>query len=66
MPKVNLPRTVHVGGKVFFKGEAFVTDAEQVSIEAEIKRLDEIDAQAAEASEEEEEKPKRAKTKTDK
>jgi hypothetical protein len=66
MAEINLERTVHVGGKVFFKGKAFVTDAEKQMIDAEIERLNEIDAQAAEDSEEAEEKPKKSKTKTDK
>jgi len=61
MPQIDLDRTVHVGGKVFFKGKAFVTDAEKVMIDAEIERLNEIDAQAAEAAETDEEKPKKSK-----
>lgn len=66
MPKVNLSRTVHVGGKVFFKGEAFVSDAEKTAIDAEIERLEQIDAEAADAAETDEEKPKKSKTKTGK
>ncbi|MET0754054.1 MAG: hypothetical protein ABWZ66_11800 [Pyrinomonadaceae bacterium] len=69
MPKINLKRTVHVGGKVFFKGDAFVTDAEEVMIQAEIERLEEIEAQAAEAAEDAEENieaPKKSNRKSDK
>jgi hypothetical protein len=66
MPKVNLPRTVHVGGKVFFKGDAFVTDAEKIQIDTEIQRLEEIEAEAAEHSEDDSDKPKKGSKKSDK
>lgn len=64
MPKVTLDRTIHAGGKVFFKGDAFVTDAEKVLIEAEIKRLEEIEAELE--SSEQGEAPKKGRAKSDK
>ena len=63
MPKVNLDRTVHAGGKVFFKGEAFVSDQDKALIDAEIERLNQIDA---EAEGEESQAPKKTTKRSDK
>lgn len=63
MPKVDLERTIHAGGKVFFKGAAFVSDADKALIDAELERLKEIEA---EQPEEQTETPKKTKTKTEK
>jgi len=60
MPKMDLDRTIHAGGKVFFKGTAFVSDADKLLIDAEIERLEK---QESEQPEEESETPKK-KTKT--
>lgn len=43
MKEIKLEKTIHAGGKVFFPGKAFVTDAEAVLIENELKRLGETD-----------------------
>jgi len=63
MPKINLDRTVHAGGKVFFKGEAVVSDQDKELIDAELERLRQIEA---ESEGEGDEAPKKGKAKTEK
>jgi len=67
MPKVDLDRTIHAGGKVFFKGEAFVSDEDAALIEAEQKRLADLEGEQPEENPEEKpETPKKTTKKTEK
>jgi hypothetical protein len=63
MPKIDLDKTVHAGGKVFFKGEAWVSEDEAKLIEAELTRLAELES---EQPEEKSAMPKKTRTKSDK
>lgn len=65
MAEITLDRTIHAGGKVFFKGKAFVSDADKILIDAELERLKQIEAEQAE-SEEETETPKKKTKSTEK
>lgn len=59
MPKIDLENTIHAGGKVFFKGTAFVSEADKILIDNELERLKQEEAKKAEQSEEETETPKK-------
>lgn len=65
MAEVNLEKTVHVGGKVFFKGKAIVSDQDKILIDAELERLKALEEQQQAEQSEEDETPKK-KTKTEK
>lgn len=60
MPKVNLEKTIHAGGRVFFAGEAVVSDQDKELIEAELERQKRLEADEAEGAGE---TPKKGKKK---
>jgi hypothetical protein len=62
MPKVDLDRTIHASGKVFFKGPAVVSEADKALIDAELERLKEQESEQSEEAE----PAKKTKTKTEK